>query len=256
MIIMDNIREKLINWFETTFDAIYIIYYTGNEDRLEFLKSELERVGLSNCKNFHWYYDVSSPYDEMMYKDLVLTRPEHEKNNITIKKLSLHHYKISKISYELGYNKILVMEDDICFLNDLELLYNKITNSPLDGDVILYDKLLQYFDKESLEHLYNGNEYLNYTNINVYSVMFASCAMYALSRNGMYERIKNGEMYLCAADDYTNNFKMFKFNTSKKYAIDTNLAIQNTPKYFKQFYDFLDIGEYNVPKVEYKNFIH
>ena len=47
-------------------------------------------------------------------------------------------YSIIKETYELGYNNVLILEDDIQFNKDLSLLRNTLNNIPEDYDILQF----------------------------------------------------------------------------------------------------------------------
>ena len=68
-----EIKEKLKEYWETKYDKIYCIFYTGNKaKRLENLEKELDRVGILHANNFTYYYDVPSPFDVSMSENIKL----------------------------------------------------------------------------------------------------------------------------------------------------------------------------------------
>lgn len=211
------------------------------------ISTELERVGILNAKNFTFFYDCSSPYDDIMYKDIKIAyHPGDER--LFIKKLSMKHYQMLKVSYDLGYNKILIIEDDIKFLKDLEELYNILINEPEESDITLFDKMIWRIQKARYDKEFENKLYLDYSNYTLFSLAFSSTGCYSVSRNGMDEMITNYEHALTASDTYTNNVPGLSVKMGcKKFVVNTNLAIQESPQYYKDhYYPFINFSKYNL----------
>lgn len=251
-----EIKEKLKEYWETKYDKIYCIFYTGNKaKRLENLEKELDRVGILHANNFTYYYDVPSPFDVSMYENIKLYYPQRDEKTLWIKKLAMNHYRISKISYELGYNRILIFEDDIRFLKDLNELYNILINEPENADITLFDKMIWRISKNIYNMVFGNQLYLDYSNFDLQTLAFSSAAFYGLSRKGMNEIIVNNENALTAGDTYTNNVKgLSKLIDAKKYVANINCGMQEEPKHYKDHYcPFVDFSKYNLseqPKFE------
>ena len=98
----------MIDW-NKYFEHIYIYSCTSNFERREKLDKELQRIG---CNNYKYYY---SP------KDNQLMNYEHFHNHMarSHKNITFGEYTLIKTCYELGYNNILLIEDDLRFLKDI-----------------------------------------------------------------------------------------------------------------------------------------
>ena len=245
---MKDIQKKLTQYWENNFDRIYCLFYTPyKKERLIPISNELQRVGILNAKNFTFFYDCSSPYDEIMYKNIKIAyHPGDER--LFIKKLSMKHYQMLKISYNLEYKKILIIEDDMRFLKDLNNLYDLLLKAPKDADITLFDKMIWKIPNEIYNKVFNNQLYLDYSNYNLFTLAFSSTGCYAVSRNGMDELITNYENALTASDTYTNNVPGLSIKMGcKKYVINENLAIQESPGYYMDHYSsFIDFNKYNL----------
>ena len=167
-----------------------------------------------------------------------------------VKKLAFHHYRIIKIAYEQGCKRILIMEDDVCFLKDLELLEQLFIRTPMYADVVLYDKLIYQLPTEKYYEYFNPKAlYIDYSHLELYTIAFSSCACYALSREGMDEIIQNYEHAFTAADTYTNFIKKLAVvNKAKRVFANVNLCIQDSHGYYEDFYkSYIDFDRYNLP---------
>src|SRR5574344_1761512 len=88
--------------------------YTGNRARCESLHKELDRVGL-DVQDF-WAFP--NPYDQV----LMAAVPNACRAMRTVRSFfnsTMNHYRIVKTARALGYESILIVEDDARFLKDL-----------------------------------------------------------------------------------------------------------------------------------------
>jgi len=138
----------IIDW-NKYFSHIFVISGCSNFERRNWMNQELSRINLSNFK--YWYN----------FNDNQLL--DYSKNTYLIEKhqrVRYAHYSLIKTCYQLGYDNILIMEDDICFLNDLGKIkeqleiFNKLKN---DVDIYLFD----YYNHNNLEYYYADCYYLN-----------------------------------------------------------------------------------------------
>lgn len=219
-----TIQEKLQNVWENKFDAIYILVYIPYIPvRFGELVKNLERVGLYNAKNLHIVYTGDSSYFTLLYNMLRPTMPESVRNE-GIMKASLEHYRVIKNSYDLGYNRICIFEDDIIFLKDLNKVYETLLNLP-DYDICFGDSMFGKTYASGRERIKLSKE----NKINKYwadsskynnPVWFASC--YMLNRKGMQHIFSSQEKKLCVPDYYTYSGG----NLKRAFAIQ-NICIQN-----------------------------
>lgn len=169
-----------IDW-NKYFEKIYIYSCAENFDRRKYLNSELKRIG---CKDYEYFITC---------KDDKLINSEHFNHIVPNKSQQITHgeYLIIKTAYELGYNNILLLEDDITFLNDVEEIYNQLE--------IFYDIKDQY------------NIYM-FDYLQMESIIFLSSGLY-LDRKGMEYMIYCVENYDFPIDGYftllLNDFTTF-----------------------------------------------
>lgn len=135
-------KQQLTQLFEEKFDHIYLQHYPKYTERFDNIINELKRVGIYDAKNFSIYYSIPTEIDELIYNNL------KENNQLcdNVKSLNIFrqgytHYKILHEAVELEYKHILIIHDDIKFLNDLNLIYNILSNLPDNYNVCLFDYL-------------------------------------------------------------------------------------------------------------------
>ena len=156
--------------YKDYFDKIYVISYIKNYDKREKIKKELKRIGIIDYE-FAYSYDTT-----------IINNP----NNIDYKKLSVSftHYDIIKKSYELNYNHILIIEDDVMFLLNENEIHNLIEyNENLNYDINYYDYQYRLTDSDD-----------------TIQIFLTSC--YSLNRQGMLFYINNFEYTPFLIDGY------------------------------------------------------
>ena len=105
----------------SVFDHIYCIHYLPYRDRLKDAEAELKRIGILDLDNFSWHYSVPNKYyDLLFYNDT--SAIDVPSVNITNINYTVNSYQLIKMAYELGYERILVIEDDVRFLKDVRKL--------------------------------------------------------------------------------------------------------------------------------------
>ena len=119
-------------WSRFAFRAACV--YTGNRARCESLHKELDRVGL-DVQDF-WAFP--NPYDQV----LMAAVPNACRAMRTVRSFfnsTMNHYRIVKTARALGYESILIVEDDARFLKDLRRVEEIVSALPSDYDVALFD---------------------------------------------------------------------------------------------------------------------
>ena len=130
--------------FSQFFDHIYCLHYLPSYDRYQKIKDEFEKVGIDeNAKYFSWVYDYPSPLIDLVYNDgrVNMNSALKSTSRSYIKRVSMKHYEIIKEAYLLGYDRILILENDIRFHNDIEYINTLLNNMP-DSDIIMFDKMV------------------------------------------------------------------------------------------------------------------
>lgn len=223
----DSENEKIKNLsFGDVFDHIYCLHYLPAEERLQKMKNELKHAGIDETADyFSWVYDYPSPLIDLVYNDSRLNMHSSLKSTSReyIKRVSLMHYEIVKEAYALGYERILVLENDVRFHRDKAYIEQMLSNLP-DSDVIMFDKMVCSAPGENLKY----KKYIKtlpdgtlYGDMNESGVFFIFCSCYALNRNAMEHIIAAHEKSLLPPDTPLNDK-----NLTGSFAI-INLAIQD-----------------------------
>ena len=174
------------------FDKVYIISYIKNVYKQKKQLYLLDKIGF---KNVEIKYSINIP-------DTIIKDPG---NLLNIKDVcaSFTHYNTIKEAYELGYNKILIIEDDCIWMKDIEKIHNYIIKNESDKnnyDLIFYSYILE-------------------NNVDKSGISIGCQNCYSLSRAGM--------------KFYIDNYEHFP------YIIDSYIKISNEEQYYHQLiYDY------------------
>jgi len=115
------------------FEYKAVVCFTGYKDRYASLRSEFERVGLTNV---HPHWDFPNPYHQVLLKVVPMSRFNRNRSCFNI---GLNNYRAIATAYHLGCNNCLIMEDDIRFLKEVGLLSEIVSSLPDDFDLALFD---------------------------------------------------------------------------------------------------------------------
>lgn len=129
------------------FDKIYCIHYLPYTERYENIKNELKRVGILELPQFEWYYTTNNPY----YKS-ILQDPRVDGNNVSSKNINytIDSLNLMNICHHNKFEHVLLLEDDLKFIDDASIIEEHIAGIPSDYDFVNFDPL--YMD------LKDGNE--------------------------------------------------------------------------------------------------
>ena len=206
-----------IDW-KNYFDHIYCLHYLPSRHKLPRLLGELERVGILDSGIFSLRETVPSPYDQIIFekqKDPVCC-PTPIFVNICL--------EVRRILYDakhFGYQRILMLENDVAFLKDLEMLKCGLDMTPVGFGVVQYDKFVnpQFVDD------YNWR--LKNKSINEYyfsgsggKVAYTSAACFGLFGVAIDEFLRVMDTRICATDI------PYQFVNSGYAIAKKNLAVQ------------------------------
>lgn len=156
-------------------DKIYCIQYLEAPERREYMIDQFKRLDILDKVEF---------YNAINFKKIF---PENILNNLNkdicsfpIMGCAISHYSVIKTAYALNYKSILVLEDDISFLKDENILQEYFNNIPNDWD---YIKFIVPIDKTIKYNLPTAKHFLNFRDLNIIS---APCAgAYMINRKAM-----------------------------------------------------------------------
>lgn len=185
------------------FDFIVSMCFTGCKERVPSLDAEFARVGLE--PDFR-LWNVVSPYERRLVDGLP--------NVVAAMRLAgfqnsgFGHYRAVKTAYELGKRRVLVVEDDVRFLNDLGALAETVAGAP-DTGTVLFDLL-----RAGKDDIFQIRQWLSNTVRGRWSPAPprpCSFACYGMDRPamarfiGMVEQAVRGEARLRLVDHYIHD---------------------------------------------------
>lgn len=196
--------------FSDVFDHIYCLHYLPATDKYQKMKDELKYVGIDDGSNyFSWVYDYPSPMLDIVYNDKRLNTDTALKSSSRdyVKRVPMKHYQIIKEAYSLGYERILILEDDVRFHRDDAYIKKMLSNMP-DTDIVMFDKMVCSAPGEGIKYqkyvktLPDGSLYGSMNDSEVFFI-FSSC--YSLTRNAMEHIIATQEKNLLPPDTPLND---------------------------------------------------
>lgn len=194
----------MINW-NRYFDKIFCVCYLGGDKESDFtrLKCLFNQCDITDVE---YKYDFDSKYRDVMSSSIVNSDLNKMSNlDERVVRIFLQHYNIIKQSYLLGYDRILVLEDDITLLKDKDLLKSYLDNIPSDYDLILFDWIQIKGDNYSEDY----NKYYYKINSGL------TTGLYSLSRSGMKIMIHMMESIIMNADQYFLDLKHKNYNLNR-----------------------------------------
>ena len=224
----DNTGEESVNKlsFSDVFDHIYCLHYLPATDRYQKMKDELDHVGIDvDSDYFSWVYDYPAPILDTVFNDkrLNMNGALRSTSRNYIKRVSMKHYAIVREAYALGYERILILENDVRFHRDKDYINTMLLNIP-GTDIVMFDKMVCSAPSESLKYkryIKTLPEDSLYGSMNDSGVFFIFCSCYSVNRNAMKRIIELHEQQLLPPDTPLNDKSL-----TGSFAI-INLAIQD-----------------------------
>lgn len=126
------------------FDEVYCLHLAENSDKYNLMMSEYEKVGIKDQVKIWWTVkrkisaQIGNSIDTLhstFYDKLKKTN-----KNIygAVFNCALEHYTIVKQAYLRGVNTILVLEDDIKFIDNISAVEKAFTQLPSQWDVLKF----------------------------------------------------------------------------------------------------------------------
>jgi len=248
--------------FEKKFDRIYCLSLSDNIERRKQAVPDFERIGIMN-PNFEWKLTVRNPFYKYIWNNPGFRIESWWKDNETALNCTMGHYEIMKESLALGYDHVLILEDDCRFHKSDSFVWDVFENTPEDYDICLYDKFVPISHVQVL----NAMKYrrVNHMFFDFSSVKLWSCACYALSRKAMESIVAEQERFFQPADHVINRVdnsgKVLKDDGLVRVAAIKNAAVQEFfgKKYSSEqamkldnfiYTDIVERDEYNVATVK------
>ena len=203
------------------FDKIYCLHLAENKERYENIIKQFERLGIKDQVEIWWTCkrEISNTIGQMIptlkvdyYGDIDSLKPE-KKIMGGVFNCALEHYTIIKQAYLRGFNNILIMEDDIKFIDDIEKIEYMFNSVPNDYDLVKF-----WTTGMNKERITNNEPYKKLSSKSGKAAMFSNMC-YAISRNGMKRYIELTDENFTPADSQFFNFDYDKYNVYKSNSI-------------------------------------
>ena len=176
---MTSIEQQL----RDRFDICYVLTLSNREDRRKFMEEQFNRYWQCDIYNNQWlnyHYATPFPYNNIIADAFNKTgKGRFTKPNEY--DCARNHYSIVKECYDRGFNHILILEDDICFYNKMEIFNDFINNIPVDYDLIQFGGFTVDPKAKNILDAYDKGQYW----VKHKDCLIWNASMYALSRKGM-----------------------------------------------------------------------
>lgn len=190
-------QNKLMECLKKHFDMIYILSLIERYDRRYLIEKQLKelKIDAPDSNDFiRYFYGTTFAHNAIIANAF----NENKKGKFTKANeydCARNHYAIVKICYVLGCNHCLILEDDILFRKNPEILQEYIENLPEDYDIAQFggfttDNRIKNYCSNLNEESGMNKYWCKHRNVGVWN-----CSMYALSRRGM-------EYYLLFMDNF------------------------------------------------------
>lgn len=197
----------------------YILVLPTNQDRVNnayYIKNtyfnDIEIKYVINSKFDEYAFNAIQqlpPFETNTWDDLL---PHFHDNKIREYSCAYEHYRIIKEAYLLGYENILVLEDDV-IVKDINLINEFLAHAPEEFDLLK----IGYWngDLKTCNDLPINNDL--YEKENIYWIESNKMQRYGTmaniySRTGMKKYIDYQDEHVCLADVWT-----YELNADKKY---------------------------------------
>ena len=219
---------------KTVFDKIYVISLITNKDRQEFIKFQMKNLDI----DYEFIYTIN--YKKIKYDNFgneikyPIFFPEYAHlDDISTYGCALAHYQAILQAYEFGYNNVLVLEDDICFLKNKKLIKKYLNNIPNDAEFITYTpRFIDYNEFIRYNNENNNQNNFGYVLIpNDYNTLCGGMMYGIMNRNIMKMYIDNQEQRLNVGDHIKG---IFENSIIKRYASNEAIAIDQYNRIIKE----------------------
>lgn len=180
----------------TPFDKIYFLCLSDDETRCINVRYNIIKLGLTPDQ-YTINYTSKMPYSDLCGRLLLGNDYEHLnwvkfKNAFAgIFNCATEHYKMIRSAYNIGYEKILICEDDIAFIDNVDYIKETFNKLPDKFGIVKfyytdYQRTTKEFGLRKCEGYCDG---------------VTSTLCYALDRDGMKAYMESFEKQFKPADD-------------------------------------------------------
>ena len=242
---------ELGNLWDNLFDHVYIIWYSKNWDRKAFFEKEFARLDL---KNVEIVKTSNPPLKDKMVKTLMnIFWPRFSPQYVSSFDVAFQHYLIWNDVVTNNYQRVLIMEDDVCFLKDIEKVKELLKDFPQHYDIVLLDRVCPFRDMYYVNEQIQENKInQNYFSCGEYLKSNWTAACYSITQNACKFLMKEQEEKgFCPADErlWINFAEKQKLGLKSAYA-KKNIAVQN-PIFDKDQYHWKYYKQIKINPTEY-----
>lgn len=201
--------------FSDYFDKVYLINLLEREDRKNFIINELKSLGiydeLIETNKLEIVEAIKLPW---ITENIVKAFADNGtgnlyscgSHNVGLYNCTCEHYKVMKKSMIKGYNRILILEDDACFLKDINAIIKALDTMPENFDILHLEGF--YWPDGNYPTWEDARGFLADTPATARWEPSTTMALWATggliySRQGMEKYMKKQEEFLTGVDYYT-----------------------------------------------------
>ena len=179
--------NQLFKQLIDAFGHIYVLTLSNRQDRRDLMNAQFDAFDIprpDTDRNIRWFYGTPFPHNKIIADAFNISK----KGRFTKPNeydCARNHYAIIKTAYDLGWENVLVIEDDVLFLKDTDVWNTYLYNIPTDFDILqgggfTADKRIHEYMKSADECVGSDAYWFKHKNVGLWNASF-----YALSRKGM-----------------------------------------------------------------------
>ena len=179
--------DQLFKHLIDAFGHIYVLTLSNRQDRRDLMNAQFDAFGIprpDTDQNIRWFYGTPFPHNKIIADAFNISK----KGRFTKPNeydCARNHYAIIKTAYDLGWEYVLVIEDDVLFLKDVDMWMMYLGNIPEDFDVLqgggfTVDKRILEYMKAADDMVGSDAYWFKHKHVGLWNASF-----YALSRKGM-----------------------------------------------------------------------
>ena len=225
----------MLEW--NIFNRIYCIHYLSYKERYENIIQTLKDLNIYQRDNFQFYYTVKNKIFNYLFnilsdKKILFTLDEKTADNKIegyikndkVFNLAINTYNLISEAYLLGYDRILIIEDDITPLKNKELLSNIISNIPLDYNIISMEYWFRRdYDKKTC---YTQNRKINDYFYKIMNERIVNAGFIIYDKIGMRHFLDTMNQYFWNSDYSIANQKLWDDWSIKRCVSKVPIVIQ------------------------------
>jgi GR25 family glycosyltransferase involved in LPS biosynthesis len=187
LVILTNMDRRLFDKLIDAFGNIYVLTMSNRPDSRALIEKQFLELGLPQPDmdaKVRYFYSTPFPYNGLI-ADAFNRSGKGRFTKPNEYDCARNHYAIIKTAYDLGWEHVLVIEDDVLFLKDVDMWMMYLSNIPEDFDVLqgggfTVDKRILEYMKAADDIVGSDAYWFKHKHVGLWNASF-----YALSRKGM-----------------------------------------------------------------------